>query len=122
MSIEAMRQAFDFLHDLWAMRKTIRTDDHKKVMWELDRAIGKAEKQRPIGWWNGRETAWFEHESNGSVDDCTIPLYIIPPQREWVELTDEDIEEAWGEPVDLMYSKHYDAIRAIEAKLKEKNT
>jgi hypothetical protein len=43
-------------------------------------------------------------------------------KREWVGLTDRDIEAIWGEDVSLMYSCHYDAIRAIEAKLKEKNT
>ena len=118
MSTEAMKQALEALTTLDS-GSSYKTHTAATALY---RAIEQAEKQRPIGWWNGRETAWFEHESNGSVDDCTIPLYIIPPQREWVELTDEDIEEAWGEPVDLMYSKHYDAIRAIEAKLKEKNT
>ena len=125
MSIEAMRQAFDFLHDLWAMRKTIRTDDHKKVMWDLERAIEQAGKQRPIGWWNGRETAWFEHESNGSVDDCTIPLYTTPPQREWVGLTDEEIDDIWDTHCDEMGDARQEyalcIARAIEAKLKEKN-
>jgi len=43
-------------------------------------------------------------------------------QRTWVGLTDRDIEAIWGEDVSLMYSGHYDAIRVIEAKLKEKNT
>jgi hypothetical protein len=43
------------------------------------------------------------------------------PKKEWVGLTDQEIEDFWGEPVRLMYSGHYNAIRAIEAKLKEKN-
>jgi hypothetical protein len=42
--------------------------------------------------------------------------------KEWVSLTDKEIEDLWGEPVNCMYSVHYNAIRAIEAKLKEKNT
>ena len=50
------------------------------------------------------------------------PLYTAPPKREWQSLTDKDIEEIWGEPVMLMYSGHYYAIREVEAKLKEKNT
>jgi hypothetical protein len=49
-------------------------------------------------------------------------LYAKLPKREWVGLTDEDIEEIWGEPVGYMYSGHYYAIRDVEAKLKEKNT
>ena len=44
-----------------------------------------------------------------------------PPQREWQGLTDEEISDIWGEPLDVMYSGHYGAIRAIEAKLKDKN-
>ena len=34
-----------------------------------------------VGYWNGKETAWFEHELCGhpAPDDCTIPLYTTPP-------------------------------------------
>ena len=60
MSIEAMKQAFDFLHDLWAMRKTIRTDDHKKVMWELDQAIEQAEKRSELVQLTNRTWEWRE--------------------------------------------------------------
>jgi hypothetical protein len=45
-----------------------------------------------------------------------------PPKREWVGLTDDEIKDIWGEPIDCMYSGHYWAIRDIEAKLKEKNS
>ena len=45
-----------------------------------------------------------------------------PPKREWVGLTDEEIESIWGESIDCMYSGYYNAIKDIEAKLKEKNT
>lgn len=44
------------------------------------------------------------------------------PNRPWQGLTDDEIEELWGEPVDCMFSGTYKGIRAIEAKLKEKNT
>jgi hypothetical protein len=50
------------------------------------------------------------------------PLYTATSKKEWVGLTDQEIEELWGEPVSCMYSGHYNAIRDIEAKLKEKNT
>jgi hypothetical protein len=49
------------------------------------------------------------------------PITLIRLKKEWVGLTDEEIEELWGEPVSCMYSGHYNAIRDIEAKLKEKN-
>ena len=50
---------------------------------------------------------------------CCIPLYTTPPQRTWVGLTDEEIENT------LLGYRLVDAIdiyRSIEAKLKEKNT
>jgi hypothetical protein len=51
------------------------------------------------------------------------PLYITPPQRQWVGLTDEEI--------DNLYDQHHNQYgqseflnyeRAIETKLREKNT
>ena len=60
MSIEAMRQAFDFLHELWEMRKTIRTEDHKNVMWELEQAIKQAEKRSELVQLTNRTWEWRE--------------------------------------------------------------
>ena len=74
--------------------------------------------------------AWFDKEMNGlkwkdGLLNCDFydsqPVYIAPQKKEWVWLTDKEIEDLWGEPVNCMYSVHYNAIRAIEAKLKEKN-
>jgi hypothetical protein len=52
-----------------------------------------------------------------------VPLYTAPPQREWQGLTDEEIlgeyRQSYGDDGDL--TDVYFA-RAIEAKLKEKNT
>jgi len=42
-----------------------------------------------------------------------VPLYTTPPQRTWVGLTDEEIDK-WTPEI-------HGVIRAIEAKLKEKN-
>ena len=55
------------------------------------------------------------------------PLYTHPPRREWVSLTDEEIDSVtdaqWAannhKPI---YAAHRASARAIEAKLKEKNT
>ena len=47
------------------------------------------------------------------------PLYTAPPQREWQGLTDEEIEDACWTEVDQRLRSF---TRAIEAKLKEKNT
>jgi hypothetical protein len=49
--------------------------------------------------------------------------YVYAPKREWVGLTDEEIDKAWRS-VDytVPWDQHrIDIARAIEAKLKEKN-
>jgi hypothetical protein len=66
--------------------------------------------------------------------DVVTPLYTAPPQREWQGLTEEEVKAAWSQ---LWYdlgngkfaasddpSRHTTVMfaRAIEAKLKEKNT
>ena len=46
-------------------------------------------------------------------------LYTAPPIREWVELTDAEIAQAVGSPIDEVYLSDF---RKVEAKIKEKNT
>jgi hypothetical protein len=41
--------------------------------------------------------------------------------REWVGLTDEEIDELHGSPMELEHSGALEWVRIIEAKLKEKN-
>ena len=106
MRIEVMKQTFDFLHDLWDMKQTVRSDRHKKVMWELDRAIEQAEK----------EEAEFQ-DFVGKVKDAEKKACEII-NREWVGLTDEEIR-ALDEYSNLYTMPAF--ARAIEAKLKEKN-
>jgi hypothetical protein len=50
-----------------------------------------------------------------------VPLYTAPPQREWQGLTDEEIMSLLPGAVRLPPG-WVDTVRAIEAKLKEKNT
>jgi len=64
----------------------------------------------PVAWWHDR----------GDVVDLNvsghgIPLYTAPPQREWFGLTDKEI-------ADCLEMSIQGTCRAIEAKLKEKNT
>ena len=49
-------------------------------------------------------------------------LYIQPLQRTWVGLTDEEIEVLFQTAADADEEVHIRFARAIEAKLKEKNT
>jgi hypothetical protein len=97
-------------------------------------AVGKMVEQEPLEYWNAVE-GWVKieevREHFNSVGCGTIyktagedrtPLYTPPPKREWVGLTDGEIQKL---AASLMYTKLDYSLafaRAIEAKLKEKNT
>ena len=51
----------------------------------------------------------------------SFPLYTAPPKREWVGLTDEEVAELRLKTFDAIATNH-EVYRAIEAKLKEKNS
>ncbi len=59
---------------------------------------------------------WNYGAGEGSISDAE-PLYALPPRREWVGLTNDEIWEISQHNAD-----DYEYYRAIEAKLKEKNT
>ena len=87
---------------------------------------------------DGQPVLWLKTWSDGSVDVLKIkshlftdhelePLYAAPPNREWVGLTDEEIHDLiyLSQKIDASNSPWFDCLgfyRAIEAKLKEKNT
>ena len=78
-------------------------------------------KDEPVAWMyevNHAHTCLdlFEPPDDAYDEGTLYPLYTTPPQRTWVGLTDED-ELDWEEGGNLK-----DLVKAIEAKLKEKNT
>jgi hypothetical protein len=85
-----------------------------------------AQTQEPVAWVQDVE---FEQSPEFAFSWVKTklhdkPLYTTPPQRTWVDLTDEEIAELHHEiKVRLMGTyKTEDIYRAIEAKLKELNT
>ncbi len=128
-AITALRQA------IAEAEKPAHTD-HPSRHW--DRTCPACVYERDISQERVDETAKSEHDIVGACVTCGAPHgfwlsapptdFISPSvvkaisKREWVGLTDEEIKDIWGEPIDCMYSGHYWAIRDIEAKLKEKNT
>jgi len=97
------------------------------------------DKQEPVAWrsWNDKDGFGFWDTKNEAESWCDLdfdsePLYTTPPQREWVGLTEEDIQPAIRKAM-IYYGydpKHStltsgagfcELIRAIEAKLREKN-
>ena len=70
-----------------------------------------AQTQEPVAWM----------DADGNVSDNNdhkcfpIPLYTHPPQRTWVDLTEDEAFACQGRD-------YFETYKAIAAKLKEKNT
>ena len=115
-----------------ALEDTDGAQDHDQAAAELRRlheenqalrhALSQPEKE-PVCFL--RETAW-SYEIAHWDDPKGFPVYTAPPKREWVGLTDEEIEKI----VDLNTEDDYGydiwcngraVARDVEAKLKEKN-
>ena len=130
-TIEAMKQALDFL----------RSGDFAyptKIATDLEQAIATEESsatQKPVAWGNFKEDGTLVGLSQHPEDQANWtnrkPLYIHPQsKREWVGLTNEEIEEAWrdsctidnGKGANLTNQPFYHFVKLAEAKLKEKNT
>jgi hypothetical protein len=128
MSIEAMKQAVEAFEHI----KKYVTDDgampenwdayHEKEYFALEalrQAIAEAEKESTLqeisdfGQW---DTSDMAHRPNGlAIDDDDIQEYKKP----WVGLTDEEIAQVVGSPLDEVYLTDF---RRVIAKLKERNT
>ena len=93
---------------------------------EMQRMAKRIEKLEALAQPEQEPVAWMDEDGDvlsASIVDGkglrNIPLYTSPPQREWVGLTDDEIDSALG--VYDSFGGRLDA-RKIEAKLKEKNT
>jgi hypothetical protein len=118
MSIEAMKQALDFLEWFAGDDHSIRPK-HKapEIAVALRRAIAEAEKQEPVAFRN-IETGEFCTGGFLRKDWAKWqPLYAAPPKREWVGLTDHELQV-----LDFNDPERGKLARAVEAKLKERNT
>ena len=74
-------------------------------------------QQGPVAWWNKAKDTVSTDPVHRHNPDCQ-PLYAAPQQRKpWVGLTVEEVDELQSG----LSASHAD-VRAIEAKLKEKNT
>jgi hypothetical protein len=72
-------------------------------------------------WWEGSGTGEkFINPEYADITHWRIHSYTAPPQREWHGLTDEELNEIYNQ--DGLIYKPLKFYRAIEAKLKEKNT
>ena len=106
---EALKLALEALEDL-GMKHYESTGEvlYKETFTAIKEALAQPE-QEPVAWMNDMGT-----HIDLNVSSRGTPLYTTPPQRTWVGLKDDD-EIDW-DGGDL---KSF--VRAIEAKLKEKN-
>ncbi len=127
MSIDAMKQALDFLEWFAGDDHSIRPK-HKapEIAAALRQAIAEAEKQEPVAWAD-KVGAVIPHSHKlfqpALLKDYTRPLYTAPPKREWVGLTVDEIDKFMpycNSDQDLSEFRTF--AFEIEAKLKEKNT
>ena len=107
----------------WEMVKT----EHDRAV-ELGQAYERGwnaalAQQEPVAWISeGGDVSRSKRYMDEMGFKCN-PLYTAPPKREWVGLTDEEIQKVvskkWWDWEDLFDIEGFS--RAIEAKLKEKN-
>jgi hypothetical protein len=93
------------------------------------KAIAELESQEPVAWrapnWSNLHGEYGYRDFNdpviaidGKPSPYNEPLYIHPPRRTWVGLTDEEQQQAYEQWQNDGWGVFYNA---IEAKLKEKN-
>ena len=127
MSIEAMKQALEALEELVLLfdrtreseclpMQLVRANAAQKI---LRAAIAEASMQRLTD-----VQQEMEHRTRYHLEDGT-PLYTHPPRREWVGLTDEEIDSRAQQDGMTPFkapSWFVELCRDIEAKLEEKNS
>ena len=116
---KAAEMALEVLENPWKAKPEGVAD----AIQALRQALAQPE-QEPVGyvtietissWAKVPSIKWFKKPTEG-------PLYTAPPKREWVGLTDEEIEECkinGGLPHAINWRL---SVKVIEAKLKERNT
>lgn len=120
----------DILYLLGAWERGAYAEEYSTQIDSLRQALAQPE-QEPVAWLHPDKKVDVVVPSSLAWFDKPIPLYTAPPKREWVGMTDEEIENCFDEScylkqVDQKYGikgtlKIHDVARAIEAKLREKN-
>ncbi len=114
--LDALGKVFD--HNDWQSYETTV---------DLLRARLSAPEPEPVAWGIANTRPTEKHPLmmvmtyKPEPSSLVVPLYTAPPQREWQGLTDEEIMSLLPGAVRLPPGWS-ETVRAIEAKLKEKNT
>jgi len=135
-SADEASPAVDAIKDFAKMRG-LSLDNAKAQTWQ--EALAQPE-QEPVAWMNNKDfepirvrimqEAYELADRNDSEGYNAIKVMcgdvqkMLSPQRTWVSLTDEERNKLWRDVVKWGDPSHddVDLMKAIEAKLKEKNT
>jgi len=141
MDRESIEEAIEVLEDASAdmLMETGEKNYYSEAIAILRQAL-KTE-QKPVAWASSldfdddnQEIIPAKAKGKLGTSNCDIPLYTAPP-KQWVGLTDEELDNATRKQVDDLLDHIYEygtavegvdyriraIARAIEAKLKEKN-
>jgi len=121
---EEAQQVLDVLKDINKLSVGVNAiflpAEIDEVMETLRTELTKPEPE-PVAWTVGGLITDFSRDFSAyKTKTYTQPLYTAPPQREWQGLTDEEIMSLLPGAVRLPPG-WADTVRAITAKLKEKN-
>ena len=101
------------------LRSLVMNDDAEDRAWdELEARLNRKKaikqiEQEPVAW-KDKTYGNLHNQNFGNL----IPLYTAPPSKPWVSLTDDEIAQVVGSPIDEVYLSDF---RNVEAKLKERN-
>ena len=116
MALGALENSTDFVPV-----KTGLERETNNAIQALRQALAEPE-QEPVAWMHnfieGNVIAHKPADISRHPDRWTA-LYTAPPKKEWVGLTDEEVDALLGK---LSLGAVDEDVRTIEAKLKEKNT
>ena len=118
MDREAIEEAIEVLEDASAemLTETGNENYYSEAIAILRQALET--EQEPVAWlktWSDGSVSVLKTKSHAFADHELEPLYTEPPKREWVSLTDEDMEALFLNEDGVRFARY------IEAKLKEKN-
>ncbi len=102
-----------------ALANVATNDTSKEYVDEMQK---QRHEQEPVAWVWVNNKGWLNYGETPHDMFKSSPLYTTPPQRTWVGLTNNDLQPIAEEYRILFGSWVHDFARAIEAKLKEKNT
>jgi hypothetical protein len=118
-TLDAMKLALEALD--YVGIEEITSAEYKEVAKataNLKQAIDEYEEAEPVAWMDIDGCLLIDVDAE-DIQPRWVPLYAHPPKKEWVGLTKG---ETYGCNGGFMSDEEYDLARAIEAKLKEKNS